>query len=112
MIHTIKRNLTELNKSIYTLFLLNLFDLTSTVYGLEKGYIEEANPIMNYFYTINVSLFILIKIFIVLTCLYIFHYNYEKVNWVKKAIWIPISAYIGVTFLHFYIFYMLITNNI
>ncbi|WP_408648323.1 DUF5658 family protein [Tepidibacter aestuarii] len=30
---------------------------------------KEANPIMNYFYNIYLRLFILIKTFIVLTCL-------------------------------------------
>lgn len=87
------------NHSIQLLLLhfLNLFDGVLTLYVLEQG-VEEANPLMEYLYTVSPHLFFIFKVVVVSSCLvFLDKYLDKSKRWLITAIF---CVYIFVIFWH------------
>ncbi|MGE8204411.1 DUF5658 family protein [Heyndrickxia sp. NPDC080065] len=61
--------------AFHLLALLNVFDAFISFIGLRSGWIEEANPLMRYFYNIHPILFLGIKISFSLFNIYTYLYS-------------------------------------
>lgn len=86
-------------KSLILLFLLNMFDLFFTYAGLKIHAIEEANPIMAYFYELHPFMFVFMKIFAVVIGIFFIAKIIEK-TWVKNAVKGLNTLYLFIFFLH------------
>lgn len=96
-------------KPLVTLYVLNLLDLIFTYIGLRLMFIEEANPIMAYFYEVSPLSFILIKIIVVFLGIFAISRIYNK-SWVKHSVSILNLIYVLIFVLHIKNYSLFITH--
>ncbi|MCM3573748.1 DUF5658 family protein [Mesobacillus subterraneus] len=85
----------------YYLSLLNLVDAALTVAGIERSLITEANPLMERVYSIDIGLFISLKILLSMTLLLFIMYKKVPQSRVVKGITLFATAsYTAVICLH------------
>lgn len=85
------------------LSLLNIFDAGITYFGLENGFIQESNPLMNSLYEADPALFIFTKLALSLFLyLFIFLKKVPTSVHIKRLTVFATSFYTLVFFLHCY----------
>lgn len=91
----------HLAQLFYYLSLINLADLILTVAGIENSMITEANPLMESLYSLDLKVFILVKILLSATLLlFIFYKKVPKSKLIKGLTLVAAAFYTSVLCLH------------
>lgn len=88
----------------------NLFDTMFTYYGLSRGLVTEANPLMNIIWSSHPLLFLAIKILLSLFVILIaFKVEFKRKTFTSYLCWIANGLYGMITCFHlFWIFYLVV----
>jgi hypothetical protein len=96
-----KRKVMHLVLLFYYLSLLNLIDAVLTVAGIESSVITEANPLMERLYSIDIGLFIALKVLLsVALVLLTLYKKVPKSKLVKGLTLFAAASYTAVIGLH------------
>ena len=96
-----KRKAKHLILLFYYLSLLNFVDAALTVAGVESSIITEVNPLMETVYSINLGLFITLKLCLSVTLLlFIVNKKVPQSRLVKGITLFAAASYTTVIFLH------------
>lgn len=83
---------------------LNIFDGVTTAYGLEKGAIEELNPIMDFLWMVSPALFLALKFILSIVIVIISIAVYKKGSKTFQSVYSVLL--VGVCFVYFGIFFL------
>ena len=84
-------------------FVLNFLDASLTLWGLNLGAIEEANPAMKFLITRSYALFFGVKIALpIVTGLFCWMIRYKRPGLAALVLWMAVAAYSLVTLVHGY----------
>ncbi|MFJ7970313.1 DUF5658 family protein [Psychrobacillus sp. NPDC096389] len=95
----------------FFLLLLAIFDSISTDFGIRKGHISEANPLMRFVYETNIPIFYSIKIILPLLFMYIITKLQPK-KYMQFLIIVALLLYTFVLFQHLYWITIIISTSL
>lgn len=94
---------------VYSVCIMNLFDLVCTYIGLKESYIEEGNDLMAFCYNTNSFYFIFVKSAAIIFFFLILTKFLNRLSFITKTmLLITFSIYVYVMCLHLYGLYVFV----